>query len=136
MTAPPVITRVSQLSTQLCIQKTKQLVLSFLKLKWLNKAKQSRSMKTLSVEGSDKVVVLHSQPANVKHFEQIFSLSKKEEHGSGPFSRKSKLKEKITPEHKRQIILPGTKEEDLRTYTANNLNVFLRWSRIKLQPYV
>jgi len=72
MTAPPVITRVSQLSTQLCIQKTKQLVLSFLKLKWLNKAKQSRSMKTLSVEGSDKVVVLHSQPANVKHFEQIF----------------------------------------------------------------
>jgi hypothetical protein len=89
MTAPPVITRVSQLSTQLCIQKTKQLVLSFLKLKWLNKAKQSKSMKTLSVEGSDKVVVLHSQPANVKHFEQIFSLSKKEEHGSGPFSRKT-----------------------------------------------
>jgi hypothetical protein len=67
MTAPPVITRVSQLSAQLCIQKTKQLVLSFLKVKWLNKAKQSRSMKTLGVEGSDKVVVVRSQPANVRN---------------------------------------------------------------------
>jgi hypothetical protein len=67
MTAPPVITRVSQLSAKLCIQRTKQLVISFLKLKWLKKAKQSRSMKTLSVEESDKVVVVHSQPANVRN---------------------------------------------------------------------